>query len=141
MIRLRPHHLLCALTFVGEGYSDAFVANFRAVLARVDAGEPIEIVEGPDDICAPLVAAGDAHCGLERLHASDADALADVRASDALREILAARALDVGRVARLREAFSAGSIRAACANCSWHDLCTQVARENYARAVLHGADA
>lgn len=109
------------------------------MLARIEAGEPIEIVEGPDDICAPLVAAGDAHCGLERLRASDADAVADIRASDNIREILSGGVLDGLRVAQLRAAFSAGTIRAACANCSWHDLCTQVAREDYARSLLHGA--
>ncbi len=141
MIRLRPHHLLCALTFVGEGYTDAFVENFRALLARIDAGEPYEIVEGPDDICAPLGAAGDAHCALERLRESDAHARTELRADPHVRDVLAAGVLDRVRIARLREAFSRGTIRAACAGCSWHELCTAVAGEDYARSILQGARA
>jgi len=54
IVRLRAHHLLCILTFAGKGYSPAFVANMAGVVARIGAGEPIEVVAGPDDICAPL---------------------------------------------------------------------------------------
>lgn len=34
-VRLRPHHLLCMQTFVGNGYSEAFVENMKQVLARL----------------------------------------------------------------------------------------------------------
>ena len=62
IVRLRPHHLLCILTFAGEGYSPSFVANFAAIAARIGAGETIELVAGPDDICAPLEGTDDTHC-------------------------------------------------------------------------------
>ena len=30
-IKLRAHHLLCLLTYVGKGYSPAFTANYDRV--------------------------------------------------------------------------------------------------------------
>ena len=61
-VRLRAHHLLCMLTYVGNGYSPAFVENYEVIAARLSAGEEIELVAGPDDICVPLTADPDAHC-------------------------------------------------------------------------------
>ncbi len=40
MVRLRAHHLLCLLTYVGKGYSEAFVRRADALAARLSAGEP-----------------------------------------------------------------------------------------------------
>ena len=47
-VRLRAHHLLCMLTYVGKGYSPAFVENYEAIAARLSAGEEIEMVAGPE---------------------------------------------------------------------------------------------
>ncbi|OWU61413.1 2Fe-2S ferredoxin, partial [Staphylococcus aureus] len=38
-IRLRGHHLLCMLTYVGKGYSPAFVENYDAMAGRLGRGE------------------------------------------------------------------------------------------------------
>ncbi len=54
-VRLRGHHLLCMLTFVGKGYSPAFVENYDRIAGRLSEGEDILLVDGPDDICAPLL--------------------------------------------------------------------------------------
>lgn len=54
-VKLRGHHLLCILTFVGHGYSRAFSDNYKAVVQRLNAGEPVVLVDGPDDICAALI--------------------------------------------------------------------------------------
>ncbi|WP_439343967.1 DUF1284 domain-containing protein [Vacuolonema iberomarrocanum] len=61
-IRVRPHHLLCLLTYSGKGYSPAFIANYDAIAARLSKGEDIVIVCGPDDICAPLLSDSEPHC-------------------------------------------------------------------------------
>ena len=53
-VRLRGHHLLCLLAYKGEGYSPAFIANLDRIAARLTAGEDAVLVDGPDDICAPL---------------------------------------------------------------------------------------
>jgi len=140
-IRLRPHHLLCILTYAGDGYSCAFTANLDAIVARISAGEDVLIVGGPDDICAPLLHAEDAHC---------------LRDSVRDRDILAAR--DLGKLLgfdlserqrltltdsdlhRMRAAFATGETREACAGCEWHGLCTDVARRGFRRAKLGSSD-
>jgi hypothetical protein len=61
-VRLRGHHLLCMLTYIGKGYSPAFVENYDAIAGNLSNGEDIEIVDGPDDICQPLLRESDCHC-------------------------------------------------------------------------------
>nr|WP_250809611.1 DUF1284 domain-containing protein [Neorhizobium tomejilense] len=136
-VRLRPHHLLCMLTFVGEGYSPAFVASYRRLAGRLSAGEPIEIVSGPDDICAPLLSDEDAHCFGASVAGRDAAALADIAR-------LLGRELKTGAVItsnqalfeKLRRAFSAGVTRDACTGCEWSSLCDRIAGEDYKGALV-----
>ncbi|APG83756.1 DUF1284 domain-containing protein [Sinorhizobium americanum] len=129
MVRLRGHHLLCLLTFVGEGYTPAFTGNFRLIAARLSAGEEIEIVEGPDDICAPMLDQPEAHCRNSDIRKRDAWALAaiDERLGISLKP---GSVLDLGggRLVALRSAFAAGLIRAACNECEWSEFCTRIAR-------------
>jgi hypothetical protein len=131
VIRLRAHHLLCVLTFVGDGYTPAFVANLDAIVRRLAAGEPVALVAGPDDICAPL-AGDDDHC--TRASVDERDRLA-THALAAL-GIGDGSAFDAASLARARAAFAAGTIRAACANCPWTHLCDAVAADDFARSRL-----
>ncbi|CDN46789.1 2Fe-2S ferredoxin [Neorhizobium galegae bv. orientalis str. HAMBI 540] len=136
-MRLRPHHLLCMLTFVGEGYSPAFVANYRRLAGRLSAGEPIEIVSGPDDICAPLLSDEDAHCFGASVAGRDAAALADIaRLLGRELRIGAVIASDPALFEQLRRAFSAGVTRHACTGCEWSSLCDRIAGEDYKGALV-----
>lgn len=136
-VRLRPHHLLCMLTFVGEGYSPAFVANYRRLAGRLSAGEPIEIVSGPDDICAPLLSDEDAHCFGASVAGRDAAALADIaRLLGRELETGAIIASDQALFETLRRAFSAGVTREACTGCEWSSLCDRIAQKDYAGALV-----
>lgn len=141
MVRLRGHHLLCLLTFAGEGYTPSFTRNYVRIAARLSAGEAVEIVEGPDDICAPLQDSPDTHCGNESVR--DRDALALAAVSDLLGVSLepgVILALDGGRLPRLRAAFAEGAIRAACADCQWSAFCTRIARDGFGGTLVQ-ADA
>jgi len=134
-VRVRPHHLLCMLTFVGEGYSPAFVANFGRVLERIGAGEPVELVDRPDDICAPLRDTEDAHCVEPAVRRRDEEALR--RLTGPGRPFADARPLlDRAAIAALREQFATGAIRSACAGCSWFGLCSDIAAAGYAGVRL-----
>jgi hypothetical protein len=135
-IRLRAHHLLCMLTFVGKGYSPRFVENYETIAARLSSGEPIEIVEGPDDICRPLVEKSETpHCLGASVTARDAAALLAVSASmEASLEPGAMLTPSAALVGRLRTHFSTGQLRGACAGCEWSGLCDAVAAGGYARA-------
>lgn len=133
MIRLRPHHLLCVLTYVGKGYSRDFVENYDRLAARIAAGEAVEIVSGPDDVCEPLLCEGDCHCREPRVDARDAVAAALVELALGTRIEAGSRLrLDGETLTALRAAFADGTLRGACDGCEWFDLCTSVAESGYA---------
>ncbi|MFT4184862.1 MAG: DUF1284 domain-containing protein [Rhizobium sp.] len=138
-VRLRAHHLLCMLTFVGEGYTPAFTANYRRIAERLSAGEEIELVSGPDDICAPLLDEKEPHCFNESVLERDAAALADVAALLGA-EIRPGSILvpDAGLLTRLRQSFAGGEIRQACIRCEWSNLCDRIAASNF-EGILVGA--
>ncbi|MFN4010615.1 MAG: DUF1284 domain-containing protein [Pannonibacter sp.] len=138
-IRLRPHHFLCMLTFVGEGYSPRFVLNYGRIIDRIRAGEQIVLVEGPDDICAPLLSTEDPHCHNESVKVRDAQALADVAALTGLAlDTGVELVLDGALIARLQAGFAAGAIRKACSGCQWSGLCDQVAGNGFAGTRVQG---
>ncbi len=132
-VRLRANHLLCMLTYVGKGYTPGFTVNYDRVAARLNAGEEIEIVSGPDDICAPLLTDADAHCLSQSVVIRDEKAMAAIIAHllgetvDLKKRIMPDEAL----MKRLRSGFRDGTVRSACAGCEWADLCNEVAASNY----------
>ncbi|MDE2029925.1 MAG: DUF1284 domain-containing protein [Alphaproteobacteria bacterium] len=142
-VRLRGHHLLCVLPYVGKGYTPEFVENFDAVVAKMSKGAAIEIVAGPDDLCAamhdkngPVCESGE-HCLKQSAVLRDGKAIGDVGAALGLR-------LEVGFVlkpgtkdyARLRHLFAEGKIRAACEGCEWHGICTDIAANGFKNVRL-----
>lgn len=136
---LRPHHLLCVLTYVGRGYSPAFTANMTAVTERLGAGEDIELVAGLDDICAPLLDAPDPHCHRASVMERDRAAARDL--SDLLGLNVRTGAhlvLDEDVIGRLRAVFASNRIRSACTGCEWVDLCGSIAASGFDGAVLKG---
>jgi uncharacterized protein len=137
-IRLRPHHLLCMLTFTGKGYTPAFVANFEQVTSRIAAGnEAIQIVDGPDDICQPLLAESTCHC-----HNSSV-VLRDRLAAEAISDLLH-QPIRTGTnllphqnlLPALREAFVTGTIRQACTGCQWKPTCDAIAEDSFTKTRL-----
>ena len=140
MVRLRPHHLLCVLTYVGRGYSPAFTANMTAVAERLGAGEDIELVAGPDDICAPLLGGSDPHCHRVSVVERDRAAARDLSGLLGLDVRTGAHlVLDGDLVTRLRAAFASGTTRSACTGCEWVDLCGSIAASGFDGAILEGS--
>lgn len=140
-VELRPHHLLCMLTYAGAGYGEAFCEGYDDLIRRIAGGEPIRLVDGPDDVCRPISGDPDAHCHRSSVRERDARAAAALSAE--LGRPIAAGAVvepEPGLIARLRAAFADGRIRAACTGCDWARLCDAVAGEAYARARLPATD-
>lgn len=136
-VRLRAHHLLCMLTYVGRGYTPAFVENYDGIVARLSQGEPIVLVDGPDDICAPIQDIASAHCHNESVVERDRLALDAVRALlGTTVELDREFSLDAPMLTGFREAFGRGQTRAACTGCEWSGLCDHVAGAGYSGAVL-----
>ena len=136
IVRLRAHHLLCILTFAGEGYSAPFVANLAGIVARIGAGEAVELIDGPDDICAPLDGTDDTHCQGPSVRRRDREALRQLCAADPPLPAVRPLVLDRAAIAALRAQFAAGTIRGACVGCSWFALCSEIASAGYAAATL-----
>lgn len=136
-VRLRPHHLLCLLTYAGKGYSAAFVANFDAITARLSGGEDILIVSGSDDICAPLLGEGEPHCLRVSVTERDRQATASIGMllGHSIAEDMELQ-LHPSLLRSMRDAFSAGRTRGACGGCEWFDLCSQTAASGYRTALF-----
>lgn len=139
-VRLRPHHLLCLLTYVGKGYSAAFTANYDAIAVRISDGEDVVIIAGLDDICAPLLAGAEPHCHRDSVIERDRLALRD------LGELLESRprlgqhvVLVPSLLKQMREAFAAGRTRTACVGCEWHSLCTTISASGYIGVAIPSA--
>jgi len=139
-ISLRPHHLLCLLTYIGKGYTPAFTANYDAVVARLNGGEDVLVVDGPDDICAPMLADGN-HCFNASIIQRDAQAAVDVEALLGVRIATGVRlTLDLATVRLMREGFASGATREACLSCQWTALCTDIAGRDFPAVRLKGAE-
>jgi len=76
-VRLRGHHLLCLLGFRGMGYSPAFAENMAAVYERLRnaPGTIVEIVRGPDALCACYPENEPYHCDSQSVHDRDDEVL------------------------------------------------------------------
>jgi len=141
VIHLRPHHLLCILTYIGEGYSKVFTENFTNIIESINAGEKdILITKGADDICTPRLNDPEDchHCHEDRMIKRDAKALGDIskilnRKKPAYGEILT---LDHDLIKKLRQSFKKNEIRSACSQCQWHDLCSEIAENNFHKTIL-----
>lgn len=131
-IRLRPHHLLCLLTYSGKGYTPAFTVNFDAITGRVADGEDIAIVQGPDDICAPLLSDAAPHCRKNSVTERDRLAAGDLAKLLGIQiEIGSTIDLTPALLKILRKAFASGRIRKACTGCEWVGLCNTIAASGF----------
>ena len=130
MIRLRPHHLLCMLTYIGKGYSAAFTANFDRLHPRIKAGELIYITYGPEDICAPRLCHcsddEDVHCHDTRITVRDQLAVQSLTKAGLPLNEGTIFAITPACWQRLETLFYRNEIRAACDDCQWTELCRDV---------------
>ena len=136
-LSIRPHHLLCMLTYIGKGYSDVFVESYDQVINQLKSGQhDIVIVRGPDAICAPrLCDPSDTECHCRESHINDRDdeALADLNKMPefAMLDIGSTLKLTKNLINRLRDVYKKGSIRTACNGCEWKDLCDGISHDNF----------
>lgn len=131
-VSIRPHHLLCMLTYLGRGYTPDFVKNYDEIIARLNEGEAVQLVSGPDDICTPMLDEAGCHCHNDSVRTRDEIAARQIGSllKTSLETKMALR-LTASQVAALRAAFADDSIRAGCEGCEWHDLCSSIASKKY----------
>lgn len=137
VIRLRPHHLLCMLTYIGKGYSQAFVDNYSRIIDELNTGDKtIELINGADDICAPrLCDKNDKECHCLENHINDRDneALSDISKIPEFPDLQIGNRINLTEnlIKSLRKAYKTNIIRTACIGCEWKDLCDGIAHDNF----------
>lgn len=123
-IGLRPHHALCAHFFVGNGYSEAFVAHMYRTLATLNRdGAAVTLTDGCDAICA----------GCPNNPSGICEADEKVRAID--RRAVAAMGLHIGDAlpwrslcrSAERNIITPGRLREVCGDCEWIGICGKMA--------------
>lgn len=126
------------LTYVGKGYSEAFTKGYDMVVQRLNNGEDMLLVAGPDDICQPLLSDTDPHCFWDTVPERDR------LAADAVEAVISRPirdgerfSLDASTIKRMREAFRAGTTRQACHGCEWFDLCSGIADSGFNEVRLN----
>lgn len=137
-VKLRGHHLLCVLTFIGHGYSPAFSKNYEAVVKRLNAGEAALLVEGPDEICAVLINEE------EQPHCFNCSVVERDKAAVTLISRLLGTELRVGDeivlsshlVAKMRKAYAEGVFKKACQNCEWVQFCDEISSSGFQKVLL-----
>jgi uncharacterized protein len=137
IIRLRPHHFLCMLTYIGKGYSQAFIDNYSRIIHELNTGDKtIELINGADDICAPrLCDANETECHCRESHIDDRDneALSDIRKMSEFSDLKIGNRINLTEnlIKSLRKAYKENTIRTACIGCEWKDLCDGITHENF----------
>lgn len=133
-ISLRGHHLFCLLGYRGKGYSDSFCTNMTTVYEtlRQQPQTMIEIIEGPDVICAAFPTDQPSHCQNPSVYRKDS-------------EILGVLGLTIGSRLRWEElcslvakAIEPSDIHRLCYDCPWepYGLCQEgVAHMREAKAL------
>lgn len=115
MYRLRGHHLLCLLGYRGMGYSKEYIDNMTQLhqTLRTYPETRIQLISGPDELCAKFPKDGDVHCQNRSVFEKDA-------------AILAKMNLQIGQVLRwkdvemhIRSHVQASDLPTLCENCSW----------------------
>ena len=123
-MRLRPHHLFCVQGFHGSG-GDEYTENLRWIADKVwkEPFTPVEVVDGPDDVCAVCTYLRDGICCWEEVGEEK------VRAHDAA--LFKALGISPGRVTSIAEVRrlltvvpeATDEVRRQCATCPWVTDC------------------
>jgi uncharacterized protein len=141
-VQLRGHHFLCMLTYKGLGYSAEFAANMSGKINAIGQGAPVQLVKGPDDICAGMSKAcrnATGHdCSAPDIMGMDAVAQQAVEAV-LKRDLSIPVPVSSAELDLLRSAFASGSIRAACFGCSWLEVCNQIVAGQFSGTHLLAA--
>lgn len=127
MYKLRGHHLFCLLGYRGMGYSEEYVKNMTRLhqTLRETPSTLVEIVEGPDQLCAKFPNSGTYHCQDENIYLRDS-------------VILEKLGLRIGQVLSweeiegcIRRSVVPSDIQIVCETCSWrsYGVCEEGIKE------------
>lgn len=120
-MKLRFHHILCILGFLGLGYDEKFIKGMERVIRKIKENPDLKIklMRGCDDICRACPFNIDGRCqnevvgSEERVRERDSQVAArlDIKAGDVLtiKEILDS----------VKEKIKPGDLPVICQDCPW----------------------
>ncbi|OXM13915.1 DUF1284 domain-containing protein [Paenibacillus herberti] len=114
-IKLRGHHLLCLLGYRGKGYSADFCVNMTQVYEKLrqEPQTKIELIVGPDDICAAFPTDQVSHCRNDSVYRKDEE----------IAELIGIAVGEAWPWAAICEAVAArvqpGDVASICRDCQW----------------------
>ncbi|NOZ02297.1 MAG: DUF1284 domain-containing protein [Deltaproteobacteria bacterium] len=124
-MRLRPHHLFCVQGYKGTDTEDDYLVNLRWIADRVwqEPYTPVEVVDGPDDVCAMCPHLKDGLClwkeaGEDVVRAHDAALFSALGLADGQTTSIAEI-----RVKLQTDPAVDAAVRKQCAGCPWLDNC------------------
>ncbi|CAM3017233.1 DUF1284 domain-containing protein [Paenibacillus sediminis] len=115
MFHLRGHHIFCLLGYRGMGYSEEYAENMTAVhtALREQPETLVQIIAGPDQLCAKYPEDKEYHCQDKDIYERDA-------------EILSRLGVHIGDILpwsevenRIRAHVVPEDIGVVCETCSW----------------------
>jgi uncharacterized protein len=115
MFKLRGHHLFCLLGYRGMGYSQEYVENMTLLhqTLRENPKSKIQLVKGPDQLCARYPNSGVYHCQDDNIYERDAAILEEL-------------GLKIGQILNwedieflIRRHIVPTDIERVCKSCSW----------------------
>lgn len=122
-MKLRGHHLFCTALFSGHGYDESFTKAMTAAVEVLQNGEPIELVSGPDGLCAACpnrMKGGGCALGTD-------DVLCRDRAAFQVLGLAAGESLSWRQAGKLLSQVTERDFQTVCGNCRWQKegLCSQ----------------
>ncbi|EWG12819.1 DUF1284 domain-containing protein [Cytobacillus firmus] len=127
MYKLRGHHLFCLLGYRGMGYSQEYVENMTRIhqTLRDNPRTWIQLVKGPDYLCAKYPNSGEYHCEHDDIYERDA-------------VILEKLGLNIGQIlywqdieSNIQKYALPSDIQTVCETCSWrsYGVCEEGIRD------------
>jgi len=126
-LRLRPHHMLCSLSFRGKGYSNEFVKNFKAIHKKLKSEHTtIKIINCCDDICEKCPEKQGDLCNKHQIVAEIDDAYLRILQLH-IGQTITFKHLET----RIKKLLTIGDFKKTCSKCSWYPLniCTPIVRD------------
>lgn len=115
MIKLRGHHIFCLLGYRGMGYSEEYAKNMTKIhtTLRERPDTLVQIIKGPDHLCAKFPDDQPYHCEDHGIYLRDADILK--RLGLKFGDVLPWREAE----RRIRLHVVPSDIAVTCKTCSW----------------------
>lgn len=115
MIKLRGHHIFCLLGYRGMGYSEEYAENMTKIqtILRTEPDTLIQIIKGPDHLCAKFPEGQPYHCEDKGIYVRDSEILK--RLGLKFSDVLPWREVE----RRIRVEIVPSDIATVCETCSW----------------------